>query len=52
MSDDRKDLPPVSAPNFLEKVREALSIYMGNRGDKLDRGITLRDLTDSGKSVV
>lgn len=48
MSDDRKDLPPVSAPNFLEKVREALSIYMGNRGDKLDRGITLRDLTDSG----
>lgn len=48
MSDDRKDLPPVSAPNFLEKVRETLSIYMGNRGDKLDRGITLRDLTDSG----
>ena len=48
MSDDRKDLPPVSSPNFLEKVREALGVYLGNRGDKLDRGITLRDLTDSG----
>jgi hypothetical protein len=52
MNDTRKDLPPVSSPNFLEKVREALSVYLGNRGDKLDRGVTLRDLTDSGLVVV
>ena len=48
MSDDRKDLPPVTSPNFLEKVREALSVYLGNRGDKLDRGLTVRDLADAG----
>jgi hypothetical protein len=52
MSDTRKDLPPVSSPNFLEKVREALSVYMGNRGDRLDRGVTLRDLTESGMVVL
>ncbi|MEZ7846836.1 MAG: hypothetical protein QMB17_00285, partial [Polaromonas sp.] len=52
MNDTRKDLPPVSSPNFLEKVREALSVYLGNRGDKLDRGVTLRDLTDSGLVVM
>jgi hypothetical protein len=46
--DSRKDLPPVTSPNFLEKVREALGVYLGNRGDALDRGVTLRDLTDSG----
>jgi len=48
MSDDRKDLPPVTSPNFLEKVREAVQTYLGNRGATLDRGITLRDLTESG----
>lgn len=48
MSDNRNDLPPVNAPNFLERVREALSVYLGNRGDKLDRGVTLRDLSESG----
>lgn len=48
MSEDlRKDLPPVNSPNFLEKLREAVATYLGNRGDKLDRGITLRDLVDS-----
>ena len=47
-TDDRKDLPPASAPNFLEKVREALSTYLGTRGDKLDRGVTLRDITEAG----
>lgn len=47
MSDNRKDLPSVSSPNFLEKVREAMGTYLGNRGDKLDRGVTLRDLVDS-----
>jgi hypothetical protein len=48
MADDRKDLPPVTASNFLERVREVLSTYMGFRGDTLNRGATLRDLHDSG----
>ena len=37
MSDQRKDLPPVTATNFLEKVREALQTYLGNRGNDLDQ---------------
>ena len=47
-SDQRKDLPPVTSSNFLEKVREALSTYLGNRGDSLDQGLTRRDLLDAG----
>jgi len=48
MADNRKDLPPTGSANFLEKLREAVQTYMGNRGDKLDRGITVRDLAESG----
>lgn len=48
MSDTRIDLPPTSSPNFLEKVRETLSVYLGNRGDSLNRGVTVGDLYDSG----
>ena len=48
MSDPRKDLPPVTAPNFLEKVRESLQTYLGNRGNALDQGLTRRDLQDFG----
>lgn len=47
MSDDRKDLPPASAPNFNERLRETLQTYLGTRGDKLDRGVTLRDLSEA-----
>ena len=47
MNDDRKDLPPANSPKFNERVREALSTYLGNRGDRLDRGLTLRDLVES-----
>lgn len=47
MSDDRKDLPPITAPNFLEKMRETVSTYLGNRGNLLDRGLTLRDMSDA-----
>lgn len=47
MTNTRKDLPPVNAPNFLEKVREALSVYMGTRGDVMDRGLTVRDLAST-----
>jgi hypothetical protein len=48
MSDDRKDLPAVSSDNFLQRVREALQTYMGSQGNVLDRGVTLRDLSDTG----
>ena len=48
MTDQRNDLPPVTAPNFLEKLREAVSTYLGNRGNVLDRGITVGDLSDAG----
>ncbi len=48
MSDSRNDLPPVNSPNFLEKVREAISTYLGTRGNRLDRGLTVRDLADAG----
>jgi len=48
MTDERKDLPPVNSPNFLAKLREAMQTYLGNRGATLDRGVTLRDLTESG----
>ena len=51
-TDDRKDLPPINAPNFLERVREVLSVYLGNRGDALNRGVTLRDLVDSGMATL
>jgi len=47
MSDERKDLPPVTAPNFLQRVRETLQIYLGSQGNALDRGLTVRDLADA-----
>jgi|GEM_PF-1844495 len=50
--DDRKDLPPINSPNFLERVREVLSVYLGNRGDALNRGVILRDLVDSGMATL
>ena len=48
MSDNRKDLPAVGSPNFLQRVREMLMTYTGSQGDLLDRGVTLRDLTGAG----
>lgn len=44
--DDRKDLPPVTAPNFLDRLRETVMTYLGRQGDTLDRGVTLRDVQD------
>jgi hypothetical protein len=44
----RTDIPPANAPNFGDKVREALSTYLGKRGDPMDRGVTLRDLLTAG----
>lgn len=48
MSGTRKDLPPVSANNFLNRVREVLQGYLGSNGDYLNRGLTVRDLADAG----
>lgn len=47
-TDNRKDLPPVNSPNYDEKMREALQVYLGHRGDVLNRGVTVRDLMDAG----
>lgn len=45
---NRKDLPSVNSPNFLARVRETLQGYLGSNGSVLDRGVTVRDLADSG----
>lgn len=44
----RNDIPSDSASNFGARVRETLMTYLGKQGDPLDRGITIRDLVDSG----
>ncbi|MBA3622941.1 MAG: hypothetical protein H0W48_00425 [Methylibium sp.] len=60
----RRDLPsfgPEAPPALrakLEAMREVLQVYLGYRGNELDRGVTVRDLTDgisltgSGGSIV
>ena len=48
MGDSRTDLPSPNAPNFEQRVREVLMTYLGRQGDPLDRGLTLRDLIESG----
>lgn len=48
MSDSRTDLPSPNAPNFEQRVREALMTYMGRIGNPMDRGLTLRDLLENG----
>ncbi len=48
MSDLRNDLPSPSTSNFDQRVRETLMTYMGRQGDPMDRGVTLRDLLESG----
>ena len=48
MSDSRKDLPSVNSNNFLARVRETLQGYLGSNGNVLDRGVTVRDLSDAG----
>lgn len=45
---DRKDLPTPASNNFEARVRETLMTYLGRSGDPMDRGVTLRDLLDSG----
>ena len=48
----RNDLPNEKAPNFNARLRETLMTYLGKSGDPLDRGITLRDLVESGIATV
>lgn len=44
----RNDLPNEKASNFNARLRETMMTYLGRQGDPLDRGLTLRDLVDSG----
>jgi hypothetical protein len=44
----RMDMPSPGSANFDQRVRETLMVYMGRQGDPLDRGVTLRDLIDTG----
>lgn len=44
----RMDLPNEKSPNFNSRVRETLMSYLGKIGDPLDRGVTVRDLIESG----
>lgn len=48
MSDNRNDLPSPSAPNFNQRLRETIQTYLGRQGNPLDRGLTLRDLIETG----
>lgn len=48
MSDPRTDLPAPGAPNFNQRLREVIQTYLGRQGNPLDRGLTLRDLVDTG----
>jgi hypothetical protein len=44
----RNDLPNDKASNFNARMRETVMTYLGKQGDPLDRGVTLRDLVESG----
>jgi hypothetical protein len=48
MNDERTDIPGVTSSNFAQRMREAMMVYLGRMGNPLDRGLTLRDLLDSG----
>jgi hypothetical protein len=48
MSDNRTDLPSPNAPNFNQRLRETIQTYLGRQGNPLDRGLTLRDLIETG----
>lgn len=48
MTTNRTDIPSPNAPNYHQRVRETLMTYLGKQGNILDRGLTLRDLVESG----
>lgn len=45
---NRNELPSASAKNFPQRLRETVQTYLGRQGDALDRGVTVRDLVESG----
>jgi hypothetical protein len=48
----RIDIPSPTAPNFSQRMREAMMVYLGKQGNPLDRGITVRDLLSTGLAVI
>lgn len=46
--DTRKSLPSGASGNILAAMRETVQTYLGLQGDKLDRGVTVRDLALAG----
>lgn len=44
----RLDIPSEKSPNFNQRIRETLMVYLGRQGNTLDRGLTLRDLVKAG----
>jgi hypothetical protein len=46
--DTRKSLPTGTSAKIVDAIREAVQTYMGLQGDKLDRGVTVRDLASAG----
>lgn len=48
----RNDLPSERAQHFGMRARETLQTLLGLRGDKLDRAVTVRDLTESGMFTI
>ncbi|WP_213956350.1 hypothetical protein [Variovorax sp. dw_954] len=46
--DSRKSVPGSKSSNFLDSMRETVQTYLGLQGDRLDRGVTLRDLASVG----
>lgn len=46
------DLPNVSAPNFLQRVRESMMTMLGRQGDPLQKAVTVEDLVGAGVIAV
>jgi len=44
----RNDIPSEKAAGFSQRLRETVQTYLGYRGDPMDKGVTLRDLQESG----
>ncbi|MET3514360.1 hypothetical protein ABIC63_002132 [Pseudacidovorax sp. 1753] len=48
MADPRREIPSVNSANFAQRMRETIMVYLGKQGNKLDRGVTVRDLVEGG----
>lgn len=47
----RKGIPSTEDPNFAQRMRESVQTYLGQQGNRLDRGVTLRDLQAAGINI-